>query len=208
VKLVERFRNRWDRVRGLDFVSVVEPEAVGLEARTAFRSSPSGNRFLEAVLKDLVISGADSILDVGCGKGSAMRIMRRFPFAHVDGIELSREIAAIAAQNFERLGARDISVVTGDARLYDGYARYNIAYFYNPFPAEVMAPVLDRMRAAWRAPARERLIIYNNPVCHGLLLDRGFLALRDYPDEWGNGIRLYSSVPAEASRIRLPARGR
>jgi SAM-dependent methyltransferase len=207
VKLMERFRNRWDRLRGLDFVSVVEPDTVGLEARTAFRSSPSGNRFLEAVLKDLHITDADSILDVGCGKGSAMRVMRRFPFAHVGGIELSPEIAAIATHNFARLRARDVTVAAGDARLYEGYAKYNIAYFYNPFPAEVMAPVLDRIQAAWRASYRERLIIYNNPVCHRLLLSRGFRALRDYPDEWGNGIRLYSSVPPEASRISRPAGG-
>ena len=37
-----------DRLRGLDFLTSIQPQEVGLDPERAFRSSPSGNRYLEA----------------------------------------------------------------------------------------------------------------------------------------------------------------
>jgi SAM-dependent methyltransferase len=202
-----RLHARWDRVRGLDFLSITEPEAVGLDARLAHRSAPSGNRYLAAVLRDLRITASDHVIDVGCGKGSAMRVMRRFPFGRVAGIELSADLARIADRNFQRLRADNVEVHTGDAAVFDGYASFNIVYFYNPFPDVVMSRVLDRMGAAWAGSNRERIIIYNNPSCHSLLVGRGFNAIRDYPDEWGNGIRVYSTQLRGSARITRSLRG-
>jgi SAM-dependent methyltransferase len=201
LRLGPRLQTRWDRLRGLDFLSITEAEAIGLDARLAHRSAPSGNRYLAAVLRDLHVTGADHVIDVGCGKGSAMRVMRRFPFGRVAGIELSVELARIAERNFRRLHAENVEVHVGDAAAFDGYSSFNIVYFYNPFPAVVMSRVLDRMNFAWVDAKRERVIIYNNPACHALLAERGFHAIRDYPDEWGNGIRVYSTLPRGSARI-------
>ena len=38
---------------------------------------------------------------------------------------------------------------------------------------------------------KEIFIIYNNPVCHDLLIDSNFLLVKKFPDAWGNGINLY-----------------
>jgi protein-L-isoaspartate O-methyltransferase len=199
--LLHLLRVRWERLRGLDFHTAVEPEALGLDPRTVSRSTPSGNAFLAAVFADLGITPADRIMDVGCGKGSAMRVMRRFPFGRVAGIELAGGIAEIARQNFRRLRASNVEVYAGDAAEFDGYGEFNVFYFYNPFPSAIMARVLDRIFGAAAADGRELLVIYNNPVCHDLLVERGFLRVRDYPDEWGNGIRLYSNRAVPASRV-------
>jgi SAM-dependent methyltransferase len=206
-RLGPRLQARWDRVRGLDFLSITEPEAIGLDVRLAHRSAPSGNRYLAAVLRDLRITSVDHVIDVGCGKGSAMRVMRRFPFGRVAGIELSVDLARVAERNFRRLHAENVEVHAGDAAVFDGYLSFNIVYFYNPFPDVVMSRVLDRMSSAWAGSRLERVIIYNNPSCHALLADRGFHAIRDYPDEWGNGIRVYSTLLPGSARITGHTRG-
>ena len=42
----------WDRLSGLDFSTIIEPEEVGLSSKNAYRSSPSGNEYLEKVFID------------------------------------------------------------------------------------------------------------------------------------------------------------
>jgi cyclopropane fatty-acyl-phospholipid synthase-like methyltransferase len=44
-------------------------------------------------LADLKINSNDRILDIGCAKGSAIRCMLKFPFAAVDGVEISKELS-------------------------------------------------------------------------------------------------------------------
>src|SRR3990167_1972630 len=85
-----------ERLQGVYFVARVEPEVAGLHPATARRVSPSGNKYLRTVLDNLAISSNDAIIDVGCGKGSAMCIMLEFPFWRVAGIELSQRIVDIA----------------------------------------------------------------------------------------------------------------
>lgn len=184
-----------DERRGLDFLRVTQPRELGLDEKLVHRGSPSGNKYLRALLQDLGIRPGDRVLDVGCAKGSAMRTMLDFPFAQVDGVEISDTLAAIARANFERLGQRNVEVFNADAAEFQGYGRYNFFYFYNPFPQEVMRRVMAQLQRQLDA-GREALLIYNTPTCHDLVVAHGFTPLRDYPDQWGNGIRVYSSRPA------------
>lgn len=107
-----------DERRSLDFHTIIQPEEVGLDSTVAYRSSPSGNVFLRRVLDDFNITKSDCIVDIGCGKGSAMRTMLEYPFAKVDGVQLSEYIASIAKKNFEKLNAMLCTVFAGDAALF------------------------------------------------------------------------------------------
>ena len=187
-----------DRCRGLDFLTKVESAQVGLDPSRAFRSSPSGDRYLRHVLNNLQIKTGDRILDVGCGKGSAMRCMLRFPFSQVDGIELSSTTAAIAEKNFARLGSQRTHIFAGDAIDFPDYGNYEFIYFYNPFPSFVMAAVM-RSIAASVMNQKEITLIYNNPTCHDVVAHAGFQRLHTFPDRWGNGIAVYSSRPPETA---------
>ena len=190
------------RLRGVDFLQEVKPEDVGLDSAIAYKSSPSGNRYLVRVLKDIGITEADAILDVGCGKGSAMNVMRRFPFRKVDGMEISSHIASIAQANFSRLRVQQCGVYNCDAETFSHYGDYNMFYFYNPFPAEIMKNVISGIIRSIPPAKNEITIIYNNPTCHDTLLDTGcFWWHGTYPDKWGHGIRVYSNYPMERSRL-------
>lgn len=200
--VLRRARLLMDRFCGLDFLTVVQPEDVGLDLKYAYRSSPSGNIFLKKALIQLDISENDSIIDIGCGKGSAMRTMLSFPFVRVDGIELSDQIAAIAVKNFKKLKENRINVFVCDASLFEGYDKYNFVYFYNPFPSCVMSQVIERLTQSIKKVDRELVIVYNNATCHEAVESSGIFARQVvYPDEFGNGISIYSNHSADNSRL-------
>lgn len=201
---VKRRLNIWtDERAGLDFLRVTQPRELGFDENVVHRGSPSGNKYLSHLLIDLDIQHHDAVLDIGCAKGSAMRTMLDFPFARVDGVEISAQLAAIASANFERLGKRNAQVFNANAVDFDAYGRYNVFYFYNPFPDEVMRQVMAQLRRQLD-PDREALIIYNTPKCHGIVVEHGFTPMRDYPDQWGNGIRVYSNRPADSRLLARP----
>jgi SAM-dependent methyltransferase len=190
-----------DRLRGLDFQQHVTTEELGHDPEVAFEYAPSGDRFLKAVLKDLRVTSDDSILDIGCGKGSAMRLMLKFPFSKVAGVELSRELGSVACSNFERIRAQRSRVFVGDAADFEHYREFNVLYLFNPFAACVMSRVLDRIRVSPRSPDAETVLIYNNPTCHNQVVASGFNKVADYPDEWANRIFVYSNKTAVESRL-------
>lgn len=192
---IRRVRRLLDSCRGLDFLTPVRQEEVGLDATEVRKSTPSGNRYLANALRQLDITSEDSILDVGCGKGSAMRTMLKFPFARVDGIELAEPIAAIAERNFSRLKADRIRIFVGDASRFSGYDAYNFVYLYNPFSARVMSRVIDALVQSIHRSERDLTIIYNNAVCHDVVVREGvFSRVAFYPSEWGSGISVYSNT--------------
>jgi len=192
-----------ERSRGLDFTSIINSETVGFDPDIVHRSSPSGNKYLEQLLNDLGITNNDSIIDIGAGKGSAMRSMLKFPFKKVDGVELSEQISAIATNNFEILKVKRSRVYSCDATSFPYYDQYNLFYFYNPFPDSVMSQVLSNIYQSIQRNEDETLIIYNNPACHDLIVGKGvFSKINEYPDEWGNQIYVYSNKDREHSRLK------
>lgn len=181
----------YDSARGLDFLSVIHPRELGLDEEVAFRGSPSGNKFLLTLLSEMKIKETDRILDIGCSKGDAIRCMLKFQFHFVDGLEISQRLSKIAKENFEKLNKRNVQIFNVDARYFSNYKDYNFFYLYNPFPEVVMSDVLSKLSKI--AYNNEVIIIYNNPVCHKLVEDAGFKKYKEYPDQWGNGIFVYSN---------------
>jgi SAM-dependent methyltransferase len=190
-----------ERLQGLDFTRAnQQPAELGLDEREVFIPSPSGGRHLQRVLDDLVIEPGESALDIGCAKGSAMRDLLRHPFARVDGLELSPQLAAIARRNFARLKERRVHIYCTDARSFTGYGDYAVFYLYNPFPPPILEQVLVPLLAQTPAGA-ERVVIYNNPTGHAEMLRAGFHLLQRYPDFWGHGIQVYSNRK-DSQRLR------
>ena len=191
-----------DRARGLDFITAVEPTAVGLDPERSHRSTPSGDRYLRRVLDDCNILPTDSIVDVGCGKGSALRAMLSYPFASLCGIELSPELARIAARNFATLKEDRVRIVCADAADFVLFGTFDFIYFYNPFPSTVMRTVMHNIAASNESRSPEKIVVYNNPTCSEIVQETGgFALIRDYPARWGNRIAVYSSRPPSASRL-------
>jgi SAM-dependent methyltransferase len=186
-----------DDLRGLDFLRNVEPETVGLDPAVAFHYSPSSKTWLRSVLKQMSISENDKIVDIGCGKGAAMRIMLDFPFGRVDGVELSTEMALIAKRNFETLHVAEgrVGIHNIDACDFDGLDNFNYVYLFNPFPSPVFARFFARVVSSIVRRPRKLTIIYNNPACHDQIDSSGrFQKTLELIADWGNPLFVYKSL--------------
>lgn len=194
-----------ERLFGLDLITIIHPEDVGLDSKVSHAYEPSGYRNLYNLLKDFNITSEDSIIDIGCGKGSAMLAMLKFPFKKIDGIEISDYIANIAKQNLKRLNFNKKSkVFIGDASLFREYDTYNFVYLFNPFPKSVMSDVIDTLIQSIGRSERELIIIYNNATCNDVIVSKGvFTKVGVYPYLNKRGIEtsIYSNRSYNNSRL-------
>jgi SAM-dependent methyltransferase len=197
--LERRLNNYIDRKAGLDFTIVnYKPKELGLNPKESYSSEPSGNVFLGRVIKDLGVSKNDAIIDVGCGKGSAMRYMLKFPFKVVAGVEISGQLCSIAQKNFEIMNAKNTIIYHSDATLFEDYDDFNIIYFYNPFPEVIMEKVIKNLAKSLERKPRKLTIIYDFPTCHETIIASGLFrqlnSEKMYRDQQGFDINLYTNV--------------
>lgn len=169
-KLYFKLKSIWYKLIGVEFSGKVSVEEMGLNPEFSNYSSSSGNVYLHKVFKQMDISGNDSILDIGCGKGGAMSVMTMFPFQKISGIELSSEICQIARNNFAKLGLSSIELHNVDATLFDKYEDFNYFYMFNPFPCVTMERAIKLIEASLEKAPRQIHILYYNPECHEVLL--------------------------------------
>lgn len=151
--------------KGADFSGWMTQEEAGFAKTQGNQYQPSTGQ-LAKVLKKLSISEADSILDIGCGKGKAMYLMSRFPFHKIRGYDLSEELVHIANQNFELLGAGQCKACQADALEYVDYDDFNYFYMFNAFPQSVFEIMMKHLLESMERKPRRVRFIYLNPVCH------------------------------------------
>jgi len=182
----------YDRIYGLDFLSVISTNDLNLDKKLVSKGSPSGNRYLLNLLEQIHINQEDCILDIGSAKGSALKYFIKFPFKNAHGLELSKNLVNICRKNFSILKKDNVKVFNINATEFKGYNNYNFFYLYNPFPSQIMIKILNQIKLQINNE-KEIIIIYNNPVSHDILIKNRFILLKKYPDMWGNGIYVYSN---------------
>lgn len=176
-KAIYSFQIASEKNRGLDFTQMVDNDASGIDQKegnvfeaTHLRAYPILRRICREASK------ADSILDVGCGKGGMLRFFVKQGFGRVDGLEYSERVGAIARKNLEVLGlAPSVKVYIANAAVFEGYDAYNWFYLYNPFPKEVMIQFAQRLEESWQRIPRKIRIIYFNPKHGAVLTQKGFM---------------------------------
>jgi SAM-dependent methyltransferase len=110
-------------------------------------------------------------VDVGCGKGRALLIASRYPFAQLIGVEYAKKLCQQASRNLERCGvpAHRSQIICQDAAYFRFPEQNLVAYFYNPFDATVLSAVMCNLFpiaqrhsvfVAWEGPNREVLSAY------------------------------------------------
>jgi SAM-dependent methyltransferase len=190
-EIIEKVKRYRDSLKGLDFNLIAESDELGLDPKLFFRSSPSGDIKLYFAYRDLNIKTTDKILDIGCGKGSAMRTLHKFEFQVIDGIEIAESICEIARNNFALLSSNRCDIFCLDARDFNLYDRYNHFYLYNPFPDEVINIIIDKIVESRGNQNLPTTITYNNPTCHALFVAKNIPLIRVLPGRGGNKINIY-----------------
>jgi predicted RNA methylase len=120
------------------------------------------------------------LIDYGCGMGRALMIASTLPIKRMIGVEISKSLCEAARENLLRLYRKTgqtephWTIVNGDARLFAVPDDASLIYFFNPFDAEVLGPVIDNIVESVRKAPRKCSVIYANPVHESEFLSRAF----------------------------------
>jgi SAM-dependent methyltransferase len=154
----------------LIFLGELDPEAVGpsIEYATHYEPTPmtDAERCLDLIPQPLE---ATTFLDVGSGMGRMVLLAARRPFRTIVGVEISPALHEVAKENLARtdragFACKDVRLVRADAA---GYAlpRGPLAvYLYNPFRAEVLAPLAERLATH----AAGAFVVYHTPLARAV----------------------------------------
>jgi len=187
-KIARRLAIVKDKMLGYDFLTTVSPEDLGLDPVRFSRCSPSASNYLKNLFNSLKITQADSILDIGCGKGSVLNLLINYEFGKISGIEISKEIFSICKKNLDKKRDIRIEVINQDARYFKSYDDYNYFYMYNPCSDDILSPIIKNIA---ECASNDKTIIYNFPKYEEILIANGFKCLKKFDDEWGNGIKIF-----------------
>jgi SAM-dependent methyltransferase len=189
-----------DRKLGLKYLDFGKEslDDLGLSQAVANGHQSSGYD-LYLVLRDLGITHADSILDLGSGKGGALVTMAEYPFRKIVGVEISPRLAEIAKKNMIRLGYKErIKVSCANAAEYGSLSDFSYIYLYNPFPSAVLRTVLENIKRSLRERPRVLRIIYANPQCEDdLRSDELFEKVAEYRFNNRAPIVVYANGPKD-----------
>ncbi len=155
----------------LIFLGELDPEAIGpnLEFATHYEATPVAD--IDALLD---ASGLNpertTLVDLGSGMGRVVLRAAARPFRQIIGVEISPALHEVAKENRRAyrgpLACTDLRLVRADAAAF-AFPRGDLAvYLYNPFRADVLAPVVDRLA---QNPRREVTILYHTPVERAVL---------------------------------------
>ena len=190
----------------LSWVQVEDLSASGPNVSYASGYGPSPVFDVERILKRLPIVFSENVfVDLGCGKGLVLMLAARLGFKRVIGVEFGRNLYEVALANLEKFKQRHtdgppIEVVFGDAAEFVFPESSLLLYLYHPFGPEVIAKVLDNLRAALSECPRSCWIVYVNPVHHRVFEDCDFLVTHTAEIGCGAGepYTLYRYLPSGA----------
>ena len=116
---------------------------------------------------------AVTFIDFGCGKGRVLCFAALDGFENIVGVEFSEALASVASTNAEIFKRRtrttaSITVLTQDVATFEYPDTDIVLYLYNPFSAELMQIVIDRVVAFATRTRRRVFIAYRNPKCAAL----------------------------------------
>jgi SAM-dependent methyltransferase len=158
--------------RGIDLTGASQ-QCSGISEERSYGYRDSGGPDLDKLLRTLSISSSDTVLDLGCGKAGAMLTLAKYPFARVDGVELSPQLAHIGRLNLQRFRLSHARIFCCDAAEFRDLDLYTYFYLYNPFPETVMRPVLENMVSSLGRRSRKVTVIYKNSLLDHLVVGAG-----------------------------------
>ena len=160
----------FDEHHGTDTAGSVEPDQLGIsDARVrgqAILYLPSPLRVTRWMLDHVGVDPSQrTFVDLGCGKGRVLLVAAQRPFRRVVGIEISEQLADVAATNAERYvgpPARraGVDVITADVTTVDLPTTDLLIHAYHPFGVEILTRVLTRLEASLAVTPRRVTFAY------------------------------------------------
>ena len=117
-----------------------------------------------------------TFVDYGCGKARGLAVGILAGFRRLVGVEVSRELAALADRNLAVMRQRnpgvDVQIHVMDATRYQPPEGPLVAFLYNPFVGLTLERVVQRLEQ--HATHHPVWVVYINPRGRSAFLNRGF----------------------------------
>ncbi len=157
----------WERSRGIDTSGQVHHTELGLGPE-CFGYQPLDYEAVVRGLRAVDIRPSAEFLDYGCGKGRALLVAARYPFARLWGVELAAVLSEAARTNLQRapLARGRFQVVEQDATQFTVPDSVTVVFMFNPFQGEVLRQAVDRLYESWQRRPRELQVIYAIPAAN------------------------------------------
>jgi SAM-dependent methyltransferase len=171
-----RLNNIWsDRWLGISTRGVL-----AIDHDDAVHYATMGYGTVRRILRHLQLKPGDVFVDIGCGKGRVLCCTARRSIEHVYGMDVSTQLCDAARDNAEHLRGRrsPITIRNVVAQEFD-YSDATVLFMFDPFGADTLQQVLDKVRADTDGRARTGdrgiRVAYANPTHEGVLREQSWL---------------------------------
>jgi SAM-dependent methyltransferase len=168
--ILSRSSERYHEWRlGIDTGRCISRGELGLDDPDCADYHPTMYRHFKSVMRDVAIrNGQDVFLDYGCGMGRVVVLAATYPFRRVIGVELSRQLVALAEENVRRarkkLRCPDVIIEHADALTFVVPADVTVIHLFNPFFGKILARVLDNIEQSLVDNPRRLTILVSNCI--------------------------------------------
>lgn len=197
-----------------DFDHMVDTTRANLGFRAQLTAALSGHQYFptepwlfEQIVQALILALSDqhsavrqrtttqaalhdfTFIDLGSGKGRVLLMAAPYGFKRIVGVEFMPEWHRIAEENIGKFSATyaiasPIESFCMDARDFDFPAVPLVVYLFNPFPAPVLAAVLDRLHVSLLANPRQVFVAYRYPEFYDLFEKYDWLHKLAGTEQW------------------------
>jgi len=205
-----RQSREFDRAHGADTAREVHLGELDLDGQTAAHArcytAVRPHVFREFMRSLPVDARRLTFLDLGSGKGRALLLALEYDFRRIIGVEVSRELHAVAEENLRRVRTRNGALPPVESRLKDAArvafpAEPLLLYLFNPFGGAIVSRVIERLEESLREAPRPVVVVYVNPE-HGALFERcPFLTRCGSGEAW----TMWGNTEAFNERLRAAA---
>ena len=170
----EKRADAFDIKYGTDTAGVVPLWRLDVKSKNAqygYRYGTIAPKSFRSCIRRIDVDHSSCVfIDLGCGKGRTLIIAAELGFAQVIGVEFARELADVAKHNLQKLDIGNATIIHGDAAEYQFPDSNLILYMNNPFSADVMSKVIDRLgEFCAKHPIRQVFVIYHRPLCANVI---------------------------------------
>ena len=182
----------FDHKYGTDTINIVELDKLDISSKNklfGMRYEVTRARPLRKLLRVLNLSRDSGFVDFGSGKGRVLMLAAEYGFRKVTGIEFSQQLCTAAARNLEIFKTKqsldvEVEIVETDVVDYDISPDQSVFFMFNPFDAEVLEMVVNKIARSVETHSRKVCLIYQYPECRVAIEGCGLFA-QTARYEWG-----------------------
>ena len=124
------------------------------------------------------VSNADSLVDLGCGKGRVLVVAAHFGFTNITGIDFATELCEEASENIKKVHQNfqgvKWNVINDSAEQHNISHNDSVFFMFNPFTEEIVDKFLEKLERSCRLFPRTTWFLYASARHKKIFFNKGY----------------------------------